>query len=547
MRRKVIGVMLVTSMLCVSLFSGCGNQQSTGSSEVTTTEVLEETSKTTETKQEESSEPKELNILSKTNAYVENIETNAFTLWYEEYSGVHVNWEISEDPNQTFSLKVVGEDLPDVYYGQEMSRAARDLYGADGVLIDLTELIEEHAPNIKRMFEENPLQKAACTSEDGAIYGIPYLNSSELSKFSQIIWVYEPWLEALNVTPESIKTTDDLYELFKLVAETDLNGNGKKDEIPFASRGMKNSYGLLGLMNNFVFQGTNFINFENGEAVYVPATEGWREGLAFIHKLYDEGLILADSISLDRTTITALGESETPVLFASIGLWSPYFTTNGSDRSTEFVALPPVMSPSGYIGAPISGSVKGSTVMHITSACEDPVTAIKWLDGLWDEEPAYKASVAGVIPAQDGQIAINGEKALYVSPITTTEAEPNSNWGTFYMNWKDPEQDMYTYYEDPNTNAVAMARAEAVEMYEPYGIELGEKSFNLIILDDDETAEYTDLLSVIGANYMYSCAASFITGEMSLDTDWDEYIKTLEGYGLARLLELAEKGAVVFE
>lgn len=543
MRRKVIGVMLVTSMLCVSLFSGCGNQQGASSSEVTTTEVSEETSKATEAKQEE---PKELSILTKTNAYIENMETNAFTLWYEEYSGVHVNWEIAEDPNQTFSLKVVGNELPDIFYGNVgMSRAMRDLYGADGVFIDLTELIEEYAPNIKRMFEENPTWKSAVTSPDGAIYGVPTLNYSDLGKFEQIIWVYEPWLEALNVSPDSIKTTDDLYELFKLVAETDLNGNGKKDEIPFASRGMKNSYGLLGLMNNFIYPGTNWTTIENDEAVFVPVTEEWREGLRYINKLYSEGLVLTDSISLDRTTLTSLGESETPVLFASIGLWSPYFTTNGGERSTEFVALPPVKSPSGYIGAPIKSSVNGATVMHITSACEDPVTAIKWLDGLWDDEPASKAGITSVLPAQDGQIAINGEKALYMAPAETAAAEPNTSWGTFYMNWKDPEQDFYTYYENPINHAVAVERMEALEMYEPYGIELSEKSFNMISLGDAETAEYSEILAAINT-YMQSSAASFITGEMSLDTDWDEYVKTIEGYGLARLLELTEKGMVVY-
>jgi len=546
MKRKVIGVMLVTSMLCASLFSGCGNQQSVNGSEVAPTKVSEETSKTTETKQEESSEPKELNILAGTNAYVENIETNKFTVWYEEYSGVHVNWEISEDPAQAFSLKVVGEDLPDIYYGQGVNRAMRDLYGADGVLIDLTELIEEHAPNIKKMFDENPTWKSACTSSDGAIYGVPYLNYSNLNEYQQIIWVYEPWLEALNVTPESIKTTDDLYELFKLVAETDLNGNGKKDEIPFASRGMKNSYGLLGLMNNFIDKGYNWMNLKNDEAIFVPVTEEWREGLRWIHKLYEEGLILADSISLDRTTITSLGESETPVLFASIGLWAPYFTTNGSDRSTEFVAIPPVMSPSGHLAAQKNGSVSGSTVMHITSACEDPVTAIKWLDGLWDEEPASKASIGSLVPAQDGQVAINGEKALYMSPLSATEAEPNSNWGTFYMGIKDPEQDLYTYYESPNAHAVAVNRWDALELYQPYGVDLSEVSMNMIILDDAESAEYSDILAAINT-YMQSSAASFITGEMSLDTDWDGYVKTIEDYGLARLLELAEKGAVIFD
>lgn len=539
MKKKEIGVMLVTSMVCASLISGCGNEQGASSSNTTS-----ETLKTTETQPEEPSGPKELSVLSEVNAYVENIETNAFTIWYEEYSGVHVNWEIAEDPKQAFSLKVVGEELPDILYGASISPAERDLYGLDGVFIDLTDLIEEHAPNIKRMFEENPAWKSAMTSPDGAIYGINYLNASDIAKYTNVLWAYKPWLDALNVTPESIKTTDDLYELFKKVAETDLNGNGKKDEIPFASRGMKNQYGLLYyLMSNFVNVGNSWSYVEDGKVVFAPATEGWREGLRYISKLYSEGLILADSISLDRTTLTSLGESETPVLFSSVGMWSPYFTTNGGERSTEFVALPPVKSPSGYVGTLPANTVNGSSVMHITSSCEDPVTAIKWLDGLWDEEPASKAGTISVVPAQEGQIAINGEQALHMSPISASAAEPNSNWGSFYMGWRDPKADFKTYYENENTHTVYKTRLAAQELYAPFNVETG---ISMVRLEDDqESAEYGDILAAIN-NHVLSNAASFITGEKSLDKDWDQYIKEMENFGLARLLELVEKGKVFF-
>ncbi len=544
MKKRVIGMMLVTSMLCAGLISGCGNQQGASSSDVTTTEVSGETSKTTETQPEE---PKELSVLSEVNAFVENIETNEFTIWYEEYSGIHVNWEIAEDPKQAFSLKVVGDDLPDVLYGANVSPAERDLYGIDGVFIDLTDLIEEHAPNIKRMFEENPDWRSAMTSPDGAIYGIPYLNSTDLAKYPNVLWVYKPWLDALNVTPESIKTTDDLYELFKKVAETDLNGNGKKDEIPYASRGMKNQYGMLYyLMNNFVNTGNSWMYLEDGKLVFAPATEEWREGLRYINKLYSEGLILPDSISLDRTTLTSLGESDPPVLFSSVGMWSPYFTTNGGERSTEFVALPPVKNPSGYTGTVPTNTVNGTSVMHVTSSCEDPVTAIKWLDGLLDEEPAIRAGGnSSVILAQEGQIAINGEQALYMTPISASDAAPNTTWGSFYMGFRDPEADFHTYFESEITHTVAKARMEAQELYAPFSV--GESVFNMIKLDDaNESSEYGEILAAAN-NHVLSHAASFISGEKSLDKDWDQYIKELENYGLARLLELAEKGVVVYK
>ena len=533
--------MLVTSMVCAGLLAGCGKKQPANSSEST---VKESVTTSTETQQEVPSEPKELNVFAPSNSYVENINTNEFTLWYEEYSGVHVNWEIpSEKANDAFAMKIVGGDLPDVVYGLNFDIITRNVYGEDGVFIDLSDLIEEYAPNIKRLFEQYPELKESLTTEDGAIYGIPKINQAAISNYSYMLWVYEPWLEALNVDRNSIKTTEDLYNLYKLVAETDLNGNGKKDEIAFAARGVSGSHGILSyLMNCFTFtisSGTGGYLVEKDAGIeFVADTEEWREGLRFIHKLYNENLMLKDSISLDRTTLTSLGESETPILFSSVGLWAPYFTTNNSQRSTEFVALAPVESPSGYIGTPINSLLDGKTYMHITSACEDPITAIKWLDGLWDEEPAAKAGLTSVVAAEPGQIAINGEQALYMSPETVSAAEPNTMWGTFYMNWRDPLSEFSTYYENPNTHAIYVARAEGLEMYDPYAL---DKTVNGVILEGDESAEYKELHTAI-QNVVVTNAASFITGEKSLDADWDAYVKELKDYGLERYLELVNKG-----
>ena len=39
-------------------------------------------------------------------------------------------------------------------------------------------------------------------------------------------------------------------------------------------------------------------------------------------------------------------------------------------------------------------------------------------------------------------------------------------------------------------------------------------------------------------SYWKECMAKFVRGEMSLDNDWDTYLKELENIGLSRLLEI---------
>ena len=61
----------------------------------------------------------ELSVFALKNVYVEDINTNEFTKYYEEQSGIHINWEIaSGDASQAFNLKIASGQYPDIFYGQ---------------------------------------------------------------------------------------------------------------------------------------------------------------------------------------------------------------------------------------------------------------------------------------------------------------------------------------------------------------------------------------------------------------------------------------------
>ena len=100
----------------------------------------------------------QLSVFALKNVYVEDINTNEFTKYYEEQSGIHVNWEIaSGDASQAFNLKIASGQYPDIFYGFPIGPAEQKLYAKSGILIDLTDYIDKYAPNIKKMFEEKPV------------------------------------------------------------------------------------------------------------------------------------------------------------------------------------------------------------------------------------------------------------------------------------------------------------------------------------------------------------------------------------------------------
>ena len=47
--------------------------------------------------------------------------------------------------------------------------------------------------------------------------------------------------------------------------------------------------------------------------------------------------------------------------------------------------------------------------------------------------------------------------------------------------------------------------------------------------------------------YLNESQAKFITGNLSLDTDWDAYVATLQQIGLTELMEIYQRGLDAYE
>jgi putative aldouronate transport system substrate-binding protein len=65
---------------------------------------------------------------------------------------------------------MVAGKLPDIIHN---TRGKLSNLADDGGLIPLEDLIEKHAPNIKKFFEDCPEAKTLATAKDGHIYFIP--------------------------------------------------------------------------------------------------------------------------------------------------------------------------------------------------------------------------------------------------------------------------------------------------------------------------------------------------------------------------------------
>lgn len=89
-------------------------------------------------------EPITLNILMLGHAIVEDFNTNTFTEWYSERTGIHINFDIAppNEGTEVLNLTIASGDLPDIMVGFTVDPSTLALFGPQGLFLPLGDLIE---------------------------------------------------------------------------------------------------------------------------------------------------------------------------------------------------------------------------------------------------------------------------------------------------------------------------------------------------------------------------------------------------------------------
>ncbi len=325
MKKTVIILLSMTLMLSLFL-AACSNSDSTKDINVSPSSgdagSSEESNLTAPGTFPIVNEKVTLNIMVGAIATVENYETNEFTKWLEDKTNVHINWEIvpANSIPERLNLMFASGDYPDVLLNMRVSPQQQSIYGSQGVLVPLNNLIEKYGVNTQQVFNQLPNVKELITSTDGNIYALPQIEQCYHCSFVQRMWIYKPWLDTLNLSVPT--TTDEFYKVLKAFKENDPNGNGIADEVPLSGALTGWNSNIDGfLMNSFIYNGKinnpNRMYLEKGKVVVPYNKPEWKEGLKYLHKLYAEGLLAPESFTQDRDQLTRLGENpDAPILGA---------------------------------------------------------------------------------------------------------------------------------------------------------------------------------------------------------------------------------------
>ncbi|MDD4038949.1 MAG: extracellular solute-binding protein, partial [Sphaerochaeta sp.] len=293
---------------------------------------------------------------------VEDYNTNRFTKYMEELTGIKVNYIMIPEQAATEKLALVlaSGDYPDAFLGFGVNNTLETTYGAqEGLFMPLNKFYsKEWMPNMMKAFEEFPGGIGFMTNIDGNIYSLPRLEGCYHCSNQAKLFVYQPFLDKLGMKMPT--TTDEFYQVLKAMKEQDANGNGKADEIPLAGsiigwsdqveRFLLNSFIYTDLDTNINANADDNVGYmmNNGKVDTAVNKPAFREGLAFINKLYKEGLLYNGSFTQDSSQLTQLVESSAqPVVGFAAGGWRGQFATIGGERFNNFRAIAPLKGPKG--------------------------------------------------------------------------------------------------------------------------------------------------------------------------------------------------------
>lgn len=488
-----------------------------------------------------------------------DLATNKFTLFAEEKFNLKFDFEAvpSDGAKEKRQISLASGDYPDAYmltaYIDQFSQADLLKYGKQGVLIPLNGLIDQYAPNIKKALDSNADFKAFAVAPDGNIYGLPAYAQCFHCSYPNKMWINTKWLETLKL--EMPKTTEDFKKALEAFKNGDPNGNKQKDEVPLS--GSTEDFGVRVvpyLMNAFVYDDDrNHLLLSNGKVGSAAVTPEWKEGLAYIKSLYDEGLIDPGAFTQNAEAFKKIGENgDAQILGAGAGMHPAIFVNidAGNKNAKDYNPVPPLTGPNGVsLTTHDGGGVSPGAKFAITNKAskEAQIALIKLVDYMFTPEGQTNAAsgMEGIDwrKPKEGEVALGEGVTPQVATIPAVEGEAprNAGWsgmGHFYMpkEYRDSFVQGTDIYDPANYERRLYQATLLYQGHEP------KELFPLwaIWLDPAEVDEASMLQTNI-RTYIDENSLQFVTGHKSLDKDWDGYVKGLKDLKLDRYLEILQK------
>ncbi|WP_062110147.1 extracellular solute-binding protein [Bacillus niameyensis] len=461
-----------------------------------------------------------------------NVDWNDLLVWntYEDMTNVKIDWieQVSMDNlDEKRNLALSTGSLPDVFYASSVSNLDLYKYGQQGMFVELNDLIDQYAPNLKKLMDNDPNIKRGMVFPDGKIYSMPGVRDPEFLsiRLGARPWINQNYLDELGI--EAPETTEDFYQFLKAVKDQDF-GHGKI--IPYGGVNINDLFGWLrGAFGLGTTGGTGLVDKSpNGEGLrFMPTSDAYKEMLTYVHKLYSEGLIEQNIFTIEWAQFMANAKEGK---YASTMFYDPSRTFQGVEGE-HFVSLSALKGPNGdQMYTNVTSPLFNNGQFAITQNNPNPAATVRWLDYFYSDEGA-KLMYMGI----EGK-TYEEENGVYQYVDEIENAEHRETAISQYLPWVGVNPPGIVKKDFFTGSEASDASLEAAAKIEPF---IPEEIWSTFTYTEDENK----FLSSNGQDiekYVTEMRDKFISGNESLDK-WDQYVKEIEQMGLQKYMEIQEK------
>lgn len=548
MRAKTVKKMITVSLaicMAATMMTGCGKKK---------VELNDGTFQEVD-KAELEFPLKEKTVLTGMTSFPPNTESepNNRTIFkrLQEQTNVEIDWTAiqSDQWGDKIALAMANpEELSDFVFSAGFGDSDLLKYADQGIIIALEEYIDAYMPNLKAIFDKYPEYRTMCTDTEGHIWALPWIEQlgsekTAIQTVGNMSFINKKWLDFLGLEiPETVDEFEQVLIAFRdNASELQKEFNIEGSIIPMSCIVNDGDQDPAILINGFgegygdADKGRHIAVTDDKKVICAATQEGYKKGIQWLHKLNEEGLIDPEAFTQEWSTYVSKGKS------GRYGVCFSWDVAN-IDNLKDWVPLPALTADTTNItpqnGSFTSGFDRGRCV--VTAVAKNPALVCAWLDqmyapmqspqnnwGTYGEEDEFDIFEMG--KNEEGEDMLKHAPLGDESPVEVREAEcvggPLAILDEYYGKYVTCPDD-------------AQYRLDWIEEY--YTPDMHTKYvYPNVFMNREDTEELSNLQADIEKTIKAKKSEWIMEG--FTDADWDEYIKSLEAYGLEDYLAIFQK------
>lgn len=446
--------------------------------------------------------------------------------WYvidliKEYTNVDLSITAVDTSGfaEKVNLTMASGELPDLIFLTNNTIVQQ--YAPQGAFINILDYVDR-MPNFKAWYEDNKTYALNYLSADGGLYQFPQQGVEQTER--------RGWLYRKDVFDElGLEAPTDKESFYNVLVELK---KAYPDSYPLAFRSFANSMAQMNMiapswgasyMDTVDNRYLNY-DYDTGEWSFGPTTAEYKELLEYFNKLYKEGLLLPNYLTIDtKGWQDVIANSDS---FVTLDYLSRIDFFNSSMRESQPDFTMAYMEPPAFseeVGNQMAYSAKVMLGFAISSQTKHLDEVLAYIDWMYSDE--------------------GKELLTWGRPdeLYTEDASGNRTWKEFKTAAEMKQAtgfEVFGFYQLYDFNGELSTFTDecraATEEAQKYDL----PQQPVLAYSDSEQ----EIINTIGVNiktYVDEQSGKFLLGERSFD-EWDQYVAEVEALGLDQLKAVHE-------